>query len=120
MMHLKPHIAELVQVFRESESAIRRGPYFKGVALALEEEMKRQGLSAETLLDCFGPPDLFDGDAVYVYFFDHKKPGRNRDEWYFHLDQGIVVSSGYNRRGINDLSRMRDRSQFPARDAAKK
>ena len=114
---MKPHIAELMQIYRASEGMECRGPRFKDVALALEEEMKRDSVTAETLLDCFGPPDLFDDDAVYVYIFDHKKPGRNKDEWCFHIENGIVVSSGYNCRGINDHSRMRDRSQFPVRDA---
>ncbi len=114
VMHLNPTIAELVRVFRETESDDGRGPLFKAVALALETEMKTNAVTKETVLECFGPPDLFnDGDDdVYFYCFDHEQPGRNNDEWYFLFARGRLQSSGYNVGGVNDLSRMKDRSQF--------
>ena len=116
-MHLKPHIIELVTSYRQAEADDRRGPCFKDVALALEREMETDHVTKRMVLDCFGPPDLFDDDHVFVYYFDHEQPGRNKDEWYFHFQNGKVARSGYNERGINDLSRMRDHSQFPTDDA---
>lgn len=106
-------IAALVARFRETESRDRRGPAFKGVALALESRMRSETLTKHTILECFGPPDLFDED-VFVYWFDHDQPGRNKDEWYFDFQHGRLYGSGYNERGINDLSDLKGSSQFPS------
>jgi len=108
-MQLSPNISKLVRAYRESESDDRRGPRFKEVALALEEEMRKAGVSEDLLLECFGPPNLWTKQGncgLLVYFFDHEEAGRDADEWYFHLAEGNVTSSGHNRRGINDLSGM--------------
>jgi hypothetical protein len=114
-MHLNPNVAELVVAFRESESDDQRGPMFKAVALALETEMKTTAVTKETVLECFDPPDKFEDHSIYVYRFDHELPGRNNDEWYFHFADGRLSSSGYNVRGINDLSHLKDRADFPTR-----
>jgi len=74
--------------------------------------MKSEAFTKETVLACVGPPDLFD-DQVFVDRFDHEQPGRDNDEWYFDFDGDRLAGSGYNVRGINDLSRLKDRSQFP-------
>jgi hypothetical protein len=115
-MHLSPRISKLVEVYRDTESEGRRGPRFKDVALALEQEIQMRGVSDATLIECFGPPDLW-GEGGFVYFFDHELPGRNRDEWFFHLAGGKVTASGYNRRGINEVSFLRTRRDWPQRDA---
>src|SRR5687768_7749807 len=99
-------LAELVRLYREGENAGCRGPRFAAVAYAIEREMKVRVISKRLLVDYLGPPDLFD-DGVYLYRFDHKKAGKNRDEWYFHLKKSKVASSGFNRRGINDLSNLK-------------
>jgi hypothetical protein len=113
---LTPHIAALVQTFRETESSTTRGPLFETVALALEKQMKVPGVSAETILECFGPPDLWSHDtkyALYVYFFDVEEPGRNKEEWYFHLTNQKLTGSGHNLRGINNLSHLKTKSEWP-------
>lgn len=115
-MELKPHIAELVRIYHDSESSLCRGPCFKELALALEREMQEHGLTTQALLSCLGPPDLFEGDGLYVYYFDHDEAGRNRHEWYFHCEQGTLVSSGYNERGINDTSSLQRGSSFRSVD----
>ncbi|NOZ39639.1 MAG: hypothetical protein GXP24_05370 [Planctomycetes bacterium] len=110
-MTLKPHILELVAVYRREESSDTRGPRFKELALALEGEMKAAHVTEQMLLDCFGPPDLFD-DEVFVYHFDHEQPGRNNYEWYFPFKNGKLSNSGYNACGINDLSELKKGSEF--------
>jgi hypothetical protein len=119
-MHLSPRVSKLLRAFRRTESNDRRGPQFKNVALALEKEMRAPGVSTDVVIQCFGPPDLWDteGDREFlVYFFDHEVPGRNADEWYFHLTGEKVTDSGYNQRGINDLSSLKPASEWPQRDA---
>ncbi len=111
---MNPRIAELVTAYRERESDDRRGPLFKEVALAIESEIESGAMTKDTILACLGPPDLFEDD-VYVYRFDHEQPGDNNHEWYFHFENGRLRSSGYNIHGINDLSSMKDRSQFPTK-----
>ncbi|PHS02918.1 MAG: hypothetical protein COA78_19715 [Blastopirellula sp.] len=106
----KPRIRDLVKAFRETEQSTSRGPSFKKVALALEEEMKCGQVTKQMLLDCFGPPNLFD-DHSFVYLFDHHQPG-NSNEWYFHMKDDILVNSGYNVCGINDLSDLKIGSKF--------
>jgi len=113
-MHLSQRIFELVRAYRESEGDGRRGPRFKDVALALEQEMRAPGVSDAVLLECFGPPDLW-SEGGFVDFFDHDVPGRNRDEWFFHLADGKLTASGYNLRGINELSFLKTRKDWPPR-----
>ena len=117
-MHLSPRISKLVDAYRDSESEGRRGPRFKDVALALEQEMRTQGVSDAVLVACFGPPDLWD-EHGFVYFFDQERPGRNRDEWYFLLADHKLTASGYNRRGINDFSalKLKPRAEWPPSNA---
>lgn len=112
-MDLSRHLAELVAAYRETESCGRRGPAFKAVALAIETQMSIGGLTKSTIISCFGPPDLFDDD-VFVYRFDHEQPGRNLDEWFFSFEGERLTGSGYNECGINDVSGLRDGSEFPA------
>ena len=107
-MHLNRHIIELVELFCSGESNDRRGPLFKNVALALEDEMSSGSVTAQMVTACFGPPDLYDSDTMFVYFFDHQIAGGNNDEWYFHFENGKLVNSGYNARGINDLANLQD------------
>jgi len=52
-----------------------------------------------------------------VYFFDHHLPGRNRDEWFFQLADGKLTASGFNRRGINNLSFLKTRQDWPGKRA---
>lgn len=111
-MPLKPHVADLVRDFKASEDAKRRGPKFKAVAVALEEAIGVEAITARDLLDCFGPPDYFAGNVLYIYGFDHEQPGRNKDEWYFHLANGQLVKSGYNQKGANDLSLLTAGAKF--------
>lgn len=111
-MPLKPHVVDLVSDFKASEGAKRRGPKFKAVALALDGAMATEPITTRDLLDCFGPPDYFAGNVLYIYAFDHDQPGRNKDEWYFHLANGQLVKSGYNQKGANDLSLLADGSKF--------
>jgi hypothetical protein len=99
---MTPNIAELVAVFRETESDDSRGPLFRPVALAIEDEMTTGAVTKESVIECFGPPDKFDED-VFVYFFDHEQAGGNNDEWYFPFDGRRFANSGYNLRGVNDL-----------------
>jgi hypothetical protein len=109
--YMKQHIADLATGFRETESDDSRGPLFKAVALAIEEEMKSGSITKEDVVECFGPPDRF-GDDVFVYVFDHVQSGRNNDEWYFHFDGSHLCDSGFNIRGINDLSQLKSGNQF--------
>lgn len=111
-MPLKPHIAELVEDFKKSEDPKRRGPKFKAVALALEEAMATEAVTLRDVLNCFGPPDFFAGNVLYLYGFDHEQPGRNKDEWYFHFANGQLTQSGFNKRGANDVSQLTASSQF--------
>ena len=79
----------------------------------MKPEMQTNAVSKEQLLSWLGPPDLFCGDGRdydFVYFFDHHEAGSNRDEWYLHVRNGRLSSSGYNRSGINDLSKLKPRS----------
>ena len=108
---MKPTIAELARVFRETESDDSRGPLFKAVALAIEEEITAGSITKEDVVECFGPPDRFDDD-VFVYVFDHVQPGGNNDEWYFDFDGNRLSGSGFNVRGVNDLSQLKSRDQF--------
>jgi hypothetical protein len=109
---VKRSIAKLLSLYRQKEGDSRRGPYFTDLAYAVEKDIASGVVTKHTLLECFGPPDLFD-DGIYVYRFDHKNAGKNRDEWYFHLKDDKVISSAFNRCGINDLSSLKHRSQFP-------
>jgi hypothetical protein len=109
--YMKQHIAELATGFRATESDDSRGPLFKAVALAIEEEIKNGIITKEDVVECFGPPDRFDDD-VFVYVFDHMRPGGNNDEWYFDFDGSHLCGSGFNVRGINDLSQLKSRDQF--------
>jgi hypothetical protein len=115
-MHLSPRISKLVKAYRDTESEGRRGPRFKDIALELEQQMRTSGVADAVLVECFGPPDLW-GEGGFVYFFDHEVPGRNRDEWFFHLAEGKLTASGFNRRGINDVSFLKTRQDWPPRDA---
>ena len=115
-VHLSQRVLELVRAYREAEADGRRGPRFVEVALALEQEMRAPGVSDAVLLACFGPPDLWD-EGGFVYFFDHKIAGRNRDEWFFHLADGKLTASGYNRRGINNLTFLKSRQDWPGERA---
>ena len=112
MSHNRNSIVELINLYRIEEGESARGPLFADVAYAIEEELESRAITKRALVKFLGPPDLFD-NGVFVYRFDHKKAGKNRDEWYFHIKRGKVFSSGFNRRGINDLSRLKDRSEFP-------
>lgn len=111
-MPLKPHVIDLVSDFQKSEGPQRRGPKFEAAVLALEAEMLAEAITLRDLLDCFGPPDLFAGNVLYIYAFDHEQPGRNKDEWYFHFANGQLVKSGYNKKGANDVSQLTDGSKF--------
>lgn len=111
-MALKPQIVDLVNDFAKSEGSKRRGPKFKAVALALEEGMTTEAVTLRDILDCFGPPDFFAGNVLYLYGFDHEQPGRNKDEWYFHFANGQLAQSGFNKRGANDVSQLTAGSQF--------
>ena len=108
MPNRKPSRSQLVRAYRKTESDNQRGPRFKELALALEQEIwKMPGVSDVLLMECLGPPNLWNVNregGIFVYYFDHKVVGRNRDEWFFHLKGRKVYASGYNRRGINDLS----------------
>lgn len=119
IMHFSPRILELVRAYREAESDQRRGPRFKKAALTLEQEMQAPGgVSDAELIECFGPPNLWDereGGGIFVYFFDHEMPGRDADEWYFHLAGRRVIRSGYNWRGVNDLSSLKTRQDWASR-----
>ena len=90
--------------FREEETDQRRGQFFRAVARAIEAKMRTTVITREMIVEWFGPPDYFGDDALYLYRFDHRRARRNRDEHYFHFREGRLVNSGYNRRGINDLS----------------
>ena len=117
---LSPWLAERVRAFRESEGAGRRAARFQAVAYELERDMRTRRVSQAAVLECFGPPDLWVKDevsAAFVYFYDEEAAGQNRDEWYFHFSGGTLVDSGYNRRGINDLSGLRDGREFPGASA---
>jgi hypothetical protein len=119
-MPLSARISKLLHAFRSTEADGRRGPRFKDVALALEEEMRTIGISQDTLIECFGPPDLWgtsEDRGFFLYFFDHETPGRNADEWYFYLASGKLTNSGYNRRGINDFSSLKSGKEWPQREA---
>ena len=115
-MHLSPRMLKLVETYRGAESDGGRGPRFKELALALEKEMRTTGVSDAVLLACFGPPDLW-SEGVLAYYFDHEVPGRNQDEWFFHFADGRLTASGYNRRGINDVSFFKKRQDWPPGDA---
>ena len=115
-MQVSQRVLGLLRAYREAEGDGRRGPRFVEVALALEQEMRAPGVSDAVLLECFGPPDLWD-EGGFVYFFDHKTPGRNRDEWFFHLADRKLTASGYNRRGINNLSFLKPRQDWPGKRA---
>lgn len=109
---LNPRITRLVRSFLKFEGEKRRGPRFAKAALALDEEIRKSPIPQATLIECFGPPDLW-GKGLLVYFFDHKEAGRERDEWFFYQDKEQVTSSGYNRRGINDLSHLKAKRDWP-------
>jgi hypothetical protein len=108
MPNRKPSRSKLVRAYRKNESPYDRGPCFKELANALEQEIWRKpGVSDVLLMECLGPPNLWNVNregGIFVYHFDHKVAGRNRDEWYFYLKGRKVYDSGYNRRGINDMS----------------
>jgi len=119
-MSLSPHISELLHAFRSAETSGSRGPRFKDVALAIEQEMRTPGVLQDTLIECFGPPDLWGTDndrGMFVYFFDHEMSGRNRDEWHFYLTDGKLIDSAYNRRGINDFSSLKSVNDWPQKEA---
>jgi hypothetical protein len=104
-MSLGEDFDALLRRFREEETDQRRGPFFAVVVRAVEERMRSTVISPEMIVAWFGPPDYFYKDATYIYRFDHRRARRNRDEHYFHFSDGRLVASGYNRRGLNDLSR---------------
>ena len=116
-MRLTHVVTELLEAFERTETDSTRGPAFVSVALELETQMRSGGVSDGDLVECFGRPDLFLGDADgrrdLLYVFDHDHPGANRDEWFFGFERGVLVDSGYNRRGINDVSAWTDGSEFP-------
>jgi hypothetical protein len=106
----------MLKIHRDAESPDRRGPRFVAVVLALEQEMQTRGVTAAVLVECFGPPDLWDeeeGKGVLIYVYDEREAGRGRDEWYFLTRGGRVTDSGYNRRGINKLPGLRPGSEWP-------
>lgn len=111
-MSLKPHIVDLVDDFKKSEDPKGRGPKFKAVALALEEAVTTDAVTLRDVLDCFGPPDYFAGNVLYLYVFDHEQAGRNKDEWYFHFANGQLTQSGFNKRGANDVSQLGTGAKF--------
>ena len=115
-VQLSQRVLELIRAYREAEGDGQRGPRFVEVALALEQEMRAPGVSDAVLLECFGTPDLW-SESGFVYLFDHKIPGRNRDEWFFHLADGKLTASGYNRHGINNLSFLKTRRDWPGKRA---
>lgn len=116
--------SQLVRAYRKTESANQRGPCFKELANALEREIWRTpGVSDVLLMECLGPPNLWNLNregGIFVYYFDHKAPGRNRDEWYFFLKGRKVYDSGYNRRGINDFSFLEPNHIWPAQRRTQK
>jgi hypothetical protein len=120
----KPTRSQLVRRYRKNESANRRGPCFKELANALEREIWRKpDVSDVLLMECLGPPNLWNVNregGIFVYYFDHKVAGRNRDEWFFHLKGQKVYSSGFNRRGINDLSFLEPSQLWPAQHRVRK
>jgi len=78
--------------------------------------MRSQRISPMNLLNWFGVPDLWFGDANdadWVYYFDHQNARRCRSEWYFHFREGRLRDAGFNRRGINDFSRYLSGKVFP-------
>ena len=108
-------LSVLADAFRLNEGPNTRGPQFVQLALGIESAMKECAVTKEELISLLGPPDLFDAngeDATYVYRFDHSEPGRNQDEWYFHIKNGRLIKSGYNQAGINDLSNLKLGSEF--------
>jgi hypothetical protein len=111
-MHLSPPVSKAIEVFRQSEAPTTRGPRFKDVALAFEQEMRQPGVPQSAILEAFGPPDI-QQPSLYVYFFDHHEAGRSRDEWYFHFKDGKLSDSGYNHRGVNDFSSAASSSPQP-------
>ena len=67
-------------------------------------------MSPEALVEWFGIPDLWtehNGNGLFVYFFGYHKARTSRHEWYFYLDNGRVWQSGFNERGINDLTHLK-------------
>jgi hypothetical protein len=90
--------------FHAYEKPTLRGRRFVKVNLLIERLMRARAVLQTQIVDWFGPPDLFHQDersAAYVYRFDHVKPSKRRDEWYFYFHDGILVQSGFNRAGIN-------------------
>lgn len=105
----KARILKALQEFQAQESPDKRGPCFVRLGLAIETGLKDRSVTSGQLLEWLGPPDLLDekdDNAFYVYRFDHEEAGSDRDEWYFHIRGGVMTSSGYNRKGINDHSAM--------------
>lgn len=112
-------LSQLVQNLYRRESAKRRGPCFVAVAMALEADISAKALTAARIVQLFGRPDYWRydfGNGLLVYRFDHDRRGRNRDEWYYHLEDGRVISSGFNGRGKNDLSDLLTASAWPPAD----
>jgi hypothetical protein len=110
-------IEQLAADFQSHEEPSARGPHFVKLLLEIESVMNTSAITREQLLSWLGRPDFFDVDGpngTFVYIFDHHEPGSNRDEWYLHLEKGRLFRSGYNRSGINDLSDLKPRSEFPS------
>ena len=110
-------IEQLAADYQSQEGPDARGPHFVKLLLQIESAMNSNPITREQLLSWLGQPDFFDADGAdgtLVYTFDHYEPGSNRDEWYLQLKKGRLCRSGYNRSGINDLSKLKARSQFPS------
>jgi hypothetical protein len=104
------NIDQLAADYQSNERADARGPRFVQLAYAIDQLMQSDVVCRDQLVKWLGPPDLFEGTnqrGTLLYRFDHNEAGRNRDEWYFLLEDGRLVQSGFNHVGINDLTGLR-------------
>lgn len=100
-------LSTLVADYQREEGHSRRGHRFASAGYEIERLMRSTVISSRRLIEWFGEPvhRVGDDDAgVLVYLFDHTEPDLCRDEWYFYIDAGRVVNSGFNQRGINRWS----------------
>jgi hypothetical protein len=104
------NIDQLAADYQSHERADARGPRFVQLAYAIEPLIQSDVVSRDQLVKWLGPPDLFEGTkqrGTLLYRFDHSEAGGNRDEWYFLLEDGRLVQSGFNHVGINDMTGLR-------------